>query len=284
MEEQNPTPPMFSIITVTRNHLDGLKATQQSLLAQIRRDFEWIIIDGASEDGTIEYLKNMTLDEPLFTLSEPDAGLYEAMNKGIKKSSGQYVLFLNSGDTFATDQTLENITKACTKNPDFIYGDSLENHKNKIHYKRANPAKKVIWGMFTHHQSMLYKRSIISENDLRYRQIYSIAGDYDFTLRFLQLAKKSLHIPIPICTFELGGLSQQNAFEGRRQQYIIRGTLRVGPQYLNFLVFAVQTLSWNLRVHAPPLYYALKTLAGIASAFTTPSKKGETKKNNVSIK
>lgn len=273
MEEQDPTPPMFSIITVTRNHLDGLKETQKSILAQTCRDFEWIIIDGASDDGTPEYLQTLPLDEPFFTSSEPDEGLYEAMNKGIKKSSGQYVLFLNSGDTLVNNQTLDNITKICARNPDFIYGDALENHKNKIHYKHANSAKKIIWGMFTHHQSMLYKRSIISENNLRYRQIYTIAGDYDFTLRFLKLAKKSIHIPIPICNFEFGGLSQQNAFEGRRQQYIIRETLRVIPLPLNVLVFVLQTLLWNLRVHTPPLYHALKYLSRTTAIFTAPSQK-----------
>lgn len=263
--------PTFSIITVTRNHLDGLKRTQKSILEQTCRDFEWIIIDGASTDGTLDYLKTLHLNEPIFTLSEPDAGLYEAMNKGLKNSKGQYVLFLNSGDTLEAKQVLEKIAKACARNPDFIYGDAVENYKNKTQYKQANSAKKALWGMFTHHQSMFYKRSIIRNNKLRFRQIYSIAGDYDFTLRFLKLSKKSVHIPIPICNFELGGLSQQNAFEGRRQQYAIREALDIANPPLNLLIFFLQTLTWNLRLHAPPLYYGLKAIAKLAISLAAPA-------------
>lgn len=275
--EDHPQPPIFSIITVTRDNLDGLKATRASLAAQTCHDFEWIIIDGDSHDGTKDYLSQATLDHaPSSSLSEPDTGIYDAMNKGIRRANGVYLLFLNAGDSLATPQTLEKLASAAIRRPDFIYGDALEYFGKKTgtpEYKHARPAKKVTWGMFTHHQSMLYKNEIIRQNRLRYRQIYSIAGDYDFTLRFLMHAKRALYTPIPVCIFAAGGISQTNAFEGRRQQYIIRETLDLVPQPFNLLILMVQSVIWRVRKHAPFLYRLLKT-----KSQTKPAEKPKTKK------
>lgn len=260
--------PVFTIITVTKDHLKGLKATQSSLMAQDFKDFEWIIIDGQSTDGTQDHMKSVTDSHiKIIKISEPDSGLYDAMNKGIKRAKGEYLLFLNAGDTLPDPQTLERLTKATAKQPDFIYGDALENIHNKsgktnMQYKHAAIAKDVAWGMFTHHQSMLYRRTIIRGAKMRYRQIYSIAGDYEFTVRFLKISKKALYIPMPICVFEGGGISQTNAFEGRRQQYIIRETLNMVSLPQNLLIFLLQSVSWTLRTRAPFIYTTLKALKG----------------------
>lgn len=266
-----PRPKTFSIITVTKNNLDGLKRTQKSVKEQTCRDFEWIIIDGASTDGTREHLKTLTVDIPVKALSEKDDGIYEAMNKGIKRARGLYLLFLNAGDTLAAPDTLEKLLKATAKKPDFIYGDALEpdpQTPQKHHYKAASSAKNIIWGMFTHHQSMLYRRAIIREDKLRYRHIYTIAGDYEFTARFLNRAQKSLYIPMPICIFEQGGISQKNALEGRRQQYIIRESLNMASLPVNVGIFALQSLSFFLRHRAPWLYWGLKNITRARSKKT----------------
>ena len=95
----------FSIITVTRNDIDGLSRTAQSIATQTYKDFEWIIIDGDSQDGTKNYLNAQEMTRKW--VSEPDQGLYDAMNKGLDIAQNHYVVFMNSGDYFAHLNTLE---------------------------------------------------------------------------------------------------------------------------------------------------------------------------------
>lgn len=116
------TSPLFSIITVTLNNIAGLKETHRSLKLQTFRDFEWIVMDGGSNDASADYLK--TTDAQWH--SEKDEGLYDAMNEGIARAKGDYLLFLNAGDMFADAGILEEIAKHAEKKPDFIYGDALE--------------------------------------------------------------------------------------------------------------------------------------------------------------
>lgn len=252
----------FSIITVTRNNLAGLQSTYGSVAKQKLRNFEWIIIDGASTDGSLDFLKEISGQGlRMSAISEPDTGIYDAMNKGIKRARGNYVLFLNAGDKLSHPAILEKMELRAKKDPDFIWGDALEPHKDpkqKPLYKNARPYRELEWGMMTHHQSMLYRRQIIRDHKLHYRPIYEIAADYDFTIRFLQKSKKIAYVPLPVCIFEQGGISQQKAFQGRREQYVIREELNMVSTPRNVWIFIVQTLAWQLRTRAPWLYALLK--------------------------
>ena len=96
---------IFSIITVTRNNLPGLKRTHDSLKIQICHDFEWVVVDGASTDGTPDYLRTTGA----IWVSEPDSGLYDAMNKGLGNAVGDYIVFMNAGDLFAAPDVLDKI-------------------------------------------------------------------------------------------------------------------------------------------------------------------------------
>lgn len=240
------TSPLFSIVTITRNNLDGLRRTRASLAAQSSRHFEWVVIDGDSTDGTKDHL-------PENALSEPDKGIYDAMNKGIDRATGDYILFLNAGDTLSDPDILATLAKTiAVENPDFIYGDALETGG---FYKKARSHRKIDRGMFTHHQAMLYRRKNIGS--LRYDTSYKIAGDYAFTRAFLKNTKKTSYIPAAICIFETGGVSQRNMRLGRTEQYKARR--KAGCAMLkNVTVYAFQTLSANLKTHSPKLYSALK--------------------------
>ena len=248
--------PLFSIVTVSKNNLDGLRRTHAALEAQTFKDFEWIVADGASEDGTKDFLKTVKAK----WTSEPDEGLFDAMNMGLKKATGKYVLFLNAGDTLAKPDTLEKIVKITAKEPDFIYGDSLETGKDaaKPFYKTAGRYRDLPKGMFTHHQAMFYRLDKIREEKLWYSVIYDIAADYEFTARFLSNAKKIVYAPLPVCLFESGGISQQKASEGRREEFIIREKLKLVSLPHNVFIYATQTLAWHVRKMFPQLYESLK--------------------------
>lgn len=249
---------LFSIITVTRNNREGLKKTALSIGEQDYRDFQWIIIDAVSSDGTHNDLEEYGAD----ILCEPDNGPYDGMNKGIDLALGDYLIFMNAGDGFAESQTLGKTAAAIVQeNPDFLYGDSWESDGQRRYYKPARTFKRACLGMFTHHQAMYYKRSVIAE--LRYDLSYRIAADYDFTLGFLDKAKKTACLRIPICDFRSGGLSQTNVRSGRNEQFLVRARRKIVPLPANITIYLLQALSWKARKIAPNLFWRLKNRAAI---------------------
>ena len=161
--------PLFSIITITKNHKSGLLQTCKSIKKQNLNDYEWVVIDGSNKEDIDEFEKPLPYD---FYLNEPDNGIYDAMNKGIAHTNGQFCIFLNSGDILAADDTLKVISEHITLDMDFIYGDSWEYSRGKNHYKKARHHNHANLGMFTHHQAMIYKTDLIK--DMRYNEKYKI--------------------------------------------------------------------------------------------------------------
>lgn len=247
------TEPLFSIITITRNNLGGLQRTRDSLMAQDCPDYEWIVIDGASTDGSREFLNYCDAR----IVSEPDSGIYDAMNKGLALAQGSHIIFLNAGDSFSSSNTLGRIRKEIGGGtPDFIYGDAFETLSNgSLAYKHARPLRKAVQGMITHHQAMIYRRALIG--DLRFNLSYTISADFDFTLRFLKEARTSLYLPFPVCVFENGGLSQRNIVRGRCEQFRARAANDV-PVWKNSAIFLGQSALWSIRRLAPSLYWQMK--------------------------
>ena len=245
--------PKFSIITITYNNHDGLSRTGKSITLQSYFDYEWIIIDGASADNTKAYLKTLNADN-IIIISEPDNGIYDAMNKGIDQATGQYLIFMNAGDVFADANILETIAEQ-ESNDDFIYGDALENNEGgNLFYKSARPYTKIDYGMITHHQAMIYNRDLISE--LRYNIAYKIAADYDFTRCFLKQSEHVRYIPEPICIFEHGGISQTQTRLARQEQFDIRNNeISI---LKNRMVYALQFITISLKAYMPWLYRILR--------------------------
>lgn len=256
-----PQPPekqtFFSLCTVTKNNAAGLQKTWKSIDFQTFTDFEWLVQDGASDDNSLEILASTSAQ----TQSAPDSGIYDAMNRLIERAKGRYILFLNAGDALGQPDTLKTLHEALlTTNPAFAYGDSLEDLGESQKPKAAKSHTQIANGMFTHHQAMLYNCECIGT--LRYNTAYKIAADYDFTARFLKSSLhghvRAIHIPQPICIFESGGLSQQNAAHGRREQFEIRKNLKLCSPAQNQAITVLQALNWQLRRHAPALYWLLK--------------------------
>lgn len=238
--------PLFSIITITWNNVNGFIKTHKSLNAQSFQNYEWIIVDGASNDGTLDYIHEHGLSTQC--ASEKDNGIYHAMNKGISRANGQYLLFLNAGDELADADILSTLSKAITAHaPDFIYGDALEETSApRPFFKKARTHKRVLWGMFTHHQAMIYRRNIMG--DLRYNEQYKIASDYELTVRFLSKAKNIHYIPGAICLFERGGISQRQMTLGRVEQFKIRRSLKLCSLPMAMAIYVGQTFRAFLKM------------------------------------
>lgn len=182
MEDKN-----FFFITICYNNLDGLKKTIGSLVAQQYPHWQCAIIDGNSTDGTKPYLAQVTAaDSRVSAVSEPDGGIYDAMNKGIGliSSKADYFCFLNSGDALYAADTLAALNQAikqATVEPSIIYGDTCEVFADGGEVvKPANSPRALPKGMFCHHQSMFFHRRYAG---LRYDLSYKLSGDYDYVVR-----------------------------------------------------------------------------------------------------
>jgi putative colanic acid biosynthesis glycosyltransferase len=239
------TPPKYSIITITLNNQAGLKVTAQSIKEQTFKDYEWIIIDGLSTDGTQTDLENYDA----YVISEPDNGIYDAMNKGLDVSKGEFIIFMNAGDSFAENSTL---TDCLDYDCDLIYGDGYEGEA----YRRARNIQYIDWSLNTFHQAYFYRRNVIAK--LRYDLNYKIAADYKFTLQFLQKAKNVVYHAAPICRFVEGGISNIMPEQGRREVYDIRYELDTIPPITNEIYYYLQTAIWYLKKRYPKYYHILR--------------------------
>ena len=216
----------YSIVTITKNNPQGFKKTQASVQAQTYSNYEWIVIDGDKE---------------------PDSGIYDAMNKGIERASGEYIVFMNAGDEFADEDILDRLSHF---DADFIYGDAIEGGR----VKQSKHHAQMKGGMITHHQSMVYRRSLLKT--LRYNLDYKIAGDYDLTLRFLSLSNCFYFVNFPICIFECGGVSQKNAGKARIEEVCARQALGIKAPLTPYRQWAAQII----KRCCPWLYLKLRTV------------------------
>ena len=253
--------PLFTVITVVLNDENGIEKTVVSLSSQTYKNFEFIIIDGGSVDKTLEICKrNICFIDQI--VSEVDNGLYDAMNKGIARATGTYLIFMNSGDCFYDRKILERFAYQITlfDYPDFVYGDASEKSGDHLLIKPARSHKYAWYGMFTHHQSMFYKRTLLA--DLRYDTSYPIGADYDFTLAFLKNAKNIIYLPYCVCIFERGGVSSRNIKQSALDLYRIRKSkfgfnslISMGILFLGFSVYAIRKV-------IPRLYEAFRFRQG----------------------
>jgi putative colanic acid biosynthesis glycosyltransferase len=252
----NPRP-LFTIVTITKDNLDGLKTTEQSIHSADIKDYEWIVIDGNSQDGTAAYLKS---HENVTYISEDDHGIYDAMNKALPLANGEYTIFMNAGDSFAQRIVMQKVARAAQFEPSLIYGDALEQcpiKPDQLVFKAARKHHQIHRGLFTHHQAMFYRTDLLKA--FRYNCIYKIAADYDLTLRFLKAHPRAVYIPRAVCIFAAGGVSQQFEKRGRTEQQLIRRK-ELGYSWLNNKSIALtQRLASFIKNRMPPVYWWIRT-------------------------
>ena len=239
----------LAVVTVVRDDLPGLLATRASLRAQTVPAYEWFIADGASTDGTAAWLAAHG-DEPAWWRSAPDAGLYDAMNVGLAAARGEYVLFLNAGDTLAGPDVLARLARA---EGDLLYGDALERAAGgALRLKPARSHRLAFYGMFTHHQAMAYRRAVVA--GLRFESRFPVGADYAFTLQALKQSRTAQKLDFPICVFAPGGLSQRKAALGRDDQTRARRELLEIGWLPCAAIRATQCCAAAMKRYLPTLY------------------------------
>ncbi|MPM41432.1 hypothetical protein SDC9_88087 [bioreactor metagenome] len=228
---------MISVITITYNAENVLEKTMQSVLAQKNCRIEYILVDGNSKDSTVDIIrryekeisdgKHVCLSSSDFRyISEPDKGLYDAMNKGMQMATGDFVWFINAGDKIYSDTTVEKIEAQLKLKPasDVIYGQSLmidENDNALGERHKIAPAnlkkRHLLRGLVVCHQSILVRKSIAPEYDLNYK----ISADFDWTNKVLAASKGNLFIDDYISRFMVAGLSSIKRKDALRERFSI---------------------------------------------------------------
>jgi glycosyltransferase involved in cell wall biosynthesis len=205
----NSTRPKLSVITVNYNNIIGLENTIKSVSSQDFDDLEFLIIDGGSTDGGKELIEkyNTEID---YSVSEPDNGIFHAMNKGIHAAKGEYCLFLNSGDVLFNQYTVENVFSGID-NQDIIYGNVI---KVKAHHRRLikYSSKLTLYEFYKtepalHHQASFIKRQLFEEYGF-YDESVKIIADWEFFFRTIILNDATVkYLNQTICIFDGTGLS-----------------------------------------------------------------------------
>ncbi len=197
-------PLKISIITINYNDAVGLEKTIQSVISQTYTDIEYLIIDGGSKDNSVEILEKYQ-DKIHYSSSEPDTGIYNAMNKGIKASKGDYLLFLNSGDVLNGDTALADFISHNHFGGDIIYGDYQYQEGEKIFPDILSPLFFIRTSL--PHQSTLFKREVFDVMGL-YDEHYTIVSDRAFYVKcFLSNSFVFKHVPYSLSIYDQNGVS-----------------------------------------------------------------------------
>ncbi len=204
-----------SIITVCYQAEQTIERTLRSVSRQTYPHVEYIIIDGASRDNTLNLVHEIS--PQAICISEPDKGIYDAMNKGLRQATGEYVWFLNAGDALPKEDTVETmLAEALSKGnklPDIIYGDCMliNEHDEVLGPRRLRPPHQLNWrsfrkGMLVCHQSFIARRELCPEYDLQYR----FSADIDWCIRVMKRAHSYCRIDAPLSLYLHEGTTTNN--------------------------------------------------------------------------
>ena len=234
----------FTVVTITYNAAAVVGRTLDSVLAQTYEDVEHLIIDGASTDETLQIVEayKQRSDESgsghkVIVKSEPDEGIYDAMNKGLTQVMGDYVVYMNAGDAFPAPDTLEQIARRCHLNelpsaelPAVLYGltDIVDQKGRFLRHRRLQPPARLTWRSFRHgmlvcHQAF-YARTDLAKN-LQYDTQYRLSADVDWCIRVMREADR---MGLPLCNINMvvanyleGGMSIKNHRESLRERFTV---------------------------------------------------------------
>ncbi len=232
--------PLISIITVVFNGEQYLEQTIKSVIEQSYDNVEYIIIDGGSKDGTLDIIRRYqgAID---YWVSEPDEGIYDAMNKGVDCAQGSWIFFLGSDDRIFRNNSIELIVPDMTNDFDFIYGNILYTSDTIF---KSNLGFKTNFINTCHHQASFYKRSLFKQ--FRYQKLYKIVSDYElnFFIFNKKLKAKNIDMLVSVCGVE--GVSHiNNKIHDYFDLFKIR-SIYINPYY-NFFFLAIGLVNFFRR-------------------------------------
>lgn len=196
----------ISVVTVCYNAIETIEETMLSVLNQTYPEIEYIIIDGGSTDGTVDIIKKYA-DKLAYWVSEPDKGIYDAMNKGIVVATGDYINFMNAGDRFFNNDIInELIPFFLPKGDAVIYGNNISYDGSNSLLFKPRPIKKLIrHGCFCHQAAFIFNKG------LKYDLKYKIAADYDLFAKLkFEKGWQFVYVDKTVCWYSFGGLSDNN--------------------------------------------------------------------------
>lgn len=213
---------VLSVITVVYNNASDLERTIRSVLNQTYPHIEYIIIDGGSTDGTLDILDRYA-DQINTMVSEADEGIYDAMNKGLRLATGDYVLFMNSGDEIYNSKTVEMVFKS-SPDADIYYGETELYNENwePIGMRRHRTPAEFTWksfkyGMNISHQAIYVRRAIAPFYDMQYK----LSADVDWVIKAAKNATKITNTRLVVAKYLVGGLSKKRHSESLKERYAI---------------------------------------------------------------
>ncbi|MEN8122835.1 MAG: glycosyltransferase family 2 protein [Bacteroidota bacterium] len=239
----------LSIITISYNDSKNLERTIISVISQTYTDLEYIVVDGGSSDESPEIIKKYEAGINKW-ISEPDKGIYDAMNKGLKMATGDYILFLNAGDIFYSPETLEKIPFEKYPNADILYGEtlSIDDNGNVLGLNPKKLPHNLHWkhfrnGMVVCHQSILVKRTVAPEYNLEYK----LSSDVEWVLKCLKKSKQTVFTGTIIARFLVGGASKKRHGESLNERFnIMKNYFGTGLTLYKHALFMINELGIKL--------------------------------------
>jgi glycosyltransferase involved in cell wall biosynthesis len=265
------TTPQFSIITVVYNDAVNLEKTIKSVISQTYRNYEYIVIDGGSKDNTLDIIRKYQHCITLWK-SEPDKGIYDAMNKGVLCAKGEFINFLNAGDTYYTSTVLQQIADENTRQDsvEIIYGQAVRLSSASSQLKFIKGDKITTSNLFTSvpfcHQAIFYKTSTFREIG-PYNYSYKVTADYQWLIRYYnsrQYLNKIHFVPSSLVEYVEGGYSFKNIHRAAQEKLKIARTdfdsshRPIGILYFSCFYVKAYLIEWLGKLHILESYRHVK--------------------------
>ncbi|WP_256010682.1 glycosyltransferase family 2 protein [Desertivirga xinjiangensis] len=241
--------PTLSVITIVYNNVRDIERTILSVVNQSYSNIEYIIIDGGSTDGTLEIIRRHQTKISVL-ISEKDAGIYDAMNKGLSKASGDYVLFMNSGDEIYALDTVQKVFDT-ELDADIYYGETemFDENWNSLGQRRHKAPEKLTlksfkYGMSVSHQAIYVKRSLSRP----FNSAYCLSSDIDWVLHAIRNAKRIVNTRIYVAKYLVGGMSKKKHRESLMERFrIFSEYYGLVPNLINHMVIAGRLAFYYLK-------------------------------------
>lgn len=244
--------PKISVITVVYNGQDFLEGTIRSVMNQTYKHIEYLIIDGKSKDKTVDIIKQY--DHYISDwITEQDKGLYDAMNKGLKMATGDFVLFMNAGDQFANSTVLETVFSKYDATTDVLYGEVMmvDENRQAIGTRTEITTRKLpqqlTWksmklGMVVCHQAFIPRRELCP-----FYMVDNLSADIDWVIEILKKSRKNVNCGIVIADFLVGGVSKQRHRQSLKDRYnVLQKHFGIIPNFFNHILIIIRAIWFRI--------------------------------------